>query len=42
MLMFDDKQPRQKWLLGKITELIPSNDGKIRVAKIFWVKPEIL
>ena len=29
VLVFDGKQPRQKWLLGKISELIPSNDGKI-------------
>ena len=35
MLVFDDKQPRQKWLLGKITELIPNNGGKIRGAKVF-------
>ena len=38
MLVFDDKQPRQKWLLGKITELIASNDGKIRGAKVFLGK----
>ena len=38
--MFDDKQPQQKWLLGKITELIPSNDGKICGAKIFLGKTQ--
>ena len=38
MLVFDDKQPRQKWLLGKITELIASNDGKIRGAKVYLGK----
>ena len=38
VLVFDDKQPRQKWLLGKITELIPSNDGQIRGAKVFLGK----
>ena len=38
MLVFDDKQPRQKWLLGKITELIPSNDGQIQGAKVFLRK----
>ena len=38
VLVFDDKQPRQKWLLGKITELIPSNDGKIRGAKVILGK----
>ena len=38
--MFDDKQPRQKWLLGKITELIPNNDGKIRGAKVFLGKTQ--
>ena len=29
VLVFDKKQTRQKWLLDKITELIPSNDGQI-------------
>ena len=38
VLVFDDKQPRQKWLLGEITELIPSNDGKIRGAKVILGK----
>ena len=38
VLVFDDKQPRQKWLLGKITELIPNNGGKIRGAKVFQGK----
>ena len=38
VLAFDDKQPRQKWLLGKITELIPSNDGQIQGAKGFLGK----
>ena len=38
VFVFDDKQSRQKWLLGKITELIPSNDGQ----RVFWVKLEIL
>ena len=38
VLVFDDKQPRQEWLLGKITELIPSNDGQIRGAKVFLGK----
>ena len=36
--VFDDKQPRQKWLLGKITESIASNDGKIPGAKVFLGK----
>ena len=30
-----DKQPRQKWLLGRITELIISKDNFVRVAKIY-------
>ena len=38
MLVFDDKQYRQKWLLGKITELIRSNDGQIRGVKVFLGK----
>ena len=40
VLAFDNKQPRQKWLLGKITKLIPSNDGKIRGAKVFLGKTQ--
>ena len=38
VLVFDDKQPRQKWMLGRITELILSNDGQIRRAKVFLGK----
>ena len=38
MLVLDDKQPRQKWLLGKITKLISRNDRKIRGAKDFLGK----
>ena len=28
VLLFDDKQHQQKFLLGKITKLIPNNDGQ--------------
>ena len=38
VLVFDDKQPRQKWLLGKVTELISSNDRIIRGVKVFLGK----
>ena len=38
VLVFDDKQPRQKWMLGRITELILSNDGQIRRANVFLGK----
>ena len=33
--VFEDKQPRQKWLLGRITELITSKDNFVRAAKIY-------
>ena len=39
--MFDDKQPRQKWLLGKnkrINSSNLSNDGKYREEKVFLGK----
>ena len=36
VLVFNDKQPRQKWLLDKITKLIPINE--IRWAKVFLRK----
>ena len=34
VLIYDDKLPRQHWLLGKIIDLIPSEDGQIRGAKV--------
>ena len=40
VLVFDDKQPQQKWLFGKITKLIPSNDGKIWGTKVFLGKTQ--
>ena len=27
VLLYEEKQRRQKWLLGKIVDLIPSQDG---------------
>ena len=38
VLLYEEKQPRQKWLLGKIVELIPSQDGQIRGAKVLLGK----
>ena len=32
--IFEDKQPRQKWLLGQIIELVNSKDNFVRAAKI--------
>ena len=34
VLIHDDKQHRQQWNLGKITELFQGMDGQIRTAKI--------
>ena len=34
VLLYEEKQPRQKWLLGKIVDLIPSQDGQIRGARV--------
>ena len=33
VLLYEEKQPRQKWLLGKIVDLIPSQDGEISGAR---------
>ena len=38
MILYEEKQPRQKWLLGKIVDLIPSQDGQIRGARILLGK----
>ena len=37
-LLYEEKQPRQKWLLGKIVDLIPSQDGQIRGARVLLGK----
>ena len=34
-LIFEEKQPRQHWKLGRIVELIISNDKEVRSAKLF-------
>ena len=38
VLLFDDKEHRQKWILGKTTELISSNDEQVWGAKVFLGK----
>ena len=34
VLLYKEKQPRQKWLLGKFVDLIPSQDGRAREARV--------
>ena len=36
--IFEDKQPRQKWLLGGIIESISSKDNLVRAAKTYIEK----
>ena len=38
VLLYEEKQPRQKWLLGKIVELIPSQDGQVRGIRVLLGK----
>ena len=38
VLSYEEKQPRQKWLLSKIVDLIPSQYGKIRGARVLLGK----
>ena len=34
VIVYEEKQPRQNWLLGRITGLLAGTDGKIRGAKV--------
>ena len=34
VLVYDDKQPRHMWKLGRLVELIRSRDGAVRAAKV--------
>ena len=34
VLIYDDKQPRHMWKLGRVSELIRSKDGIVRAAKV--------
>ena len=38
VLLYEEKQPTQKWLLAKIVDLIPSQDGQIRGARVLLEK----
>ena len=38
MQIHEDRQPRQKWLLGRITELIKGKGNNVRGAVIFLGK----
>ena len=38
VLLCEEKQPRQKWLLGKIVDLIPSQDEQVRGARVLLGK----
>ena len=38
VLLYEEKQPRQKWLLCKTVKLIPSQDGQVRGATVLLGK----
>ena len=38
VIVFEEKQPRNKWMLGRVVELINGHDGKTRVVKIMMGK----
>ena len=38
VLIYEEKQPRQKWMLGNIVDLIPSQYGQIRGARVLLGK----
>ena len=42
MVLLKDDLPRGVWRMGKISELIPSQDGKFRAAKVFLPTKKVL
>ena len=38
VLVFEEKQPQNKWMLGRVVELINGHDGKTRGVKIMMGK----
>ena len=38
VIVFEEKQPRNKWMLGRVVELINGYDGKTRGVKIMMGK----
>ena len=38
VIVFEEKQPRKKWMLGRVVELINGHDGKTREVKIVMGK----
>ena len=38
VIVFEEKQPRNKWMLGRVVELINGHDGKTRGVKIMTGK----
>ena len=42
VLIVDDDMPRSLWKMGRITELIPSADGKVRTANVKTTERRIL
>ena len=38
ILLYEEKQLWQKWLLGKIVDIIPSQDGQVRGARVLLGK----
>ena len=38
VIVFEEKQPRNKWMLGRVVELINGHDGKTRGVKVMMGK----
>ena len=34
MIIFEEKQPRHLWKVGRVTRVIPGRDGRIRGAEV--------
>ena len=42
VIIYEEKVPRQNWMIGRIVEILPSRDGQIRGVKVFVGKSKTI